>query len=801
MAPNPPPLKEITISLKNEIERIDQFFVLVLDDYEMISNRAVHDLLSEFLVYPSRKVHLVLCTRTDPLMPLVKLRARSQLTEIRAQDLQFTEEEAFEFIQKTLDSTIDKAIAGSLTADSEGWITGIQLAVLTLRHRVGKQHIEGKPTANNRYVSDYLMAEILDNQVPIFSEWLLKTSILARFNPKLCEAVCLDERFGSSQVEGSPQMDGDRFLKWLVGSNLFAIPLDDYHHWVRYHHLFRNFLQTELARRYDKNEISALHLRASQWYAAQGLMDEALQHALESGNLAAAAQLVEQNGPAMLDDDKWFVLEKWLAKLPKDIIQQRPKLLLGRIWVHFHHFALLEIPPLLETVETLLDDESSTLQLWGEVDFFWGHHWFWLGQTTRSLDHFHRALERIPKTSPMARGHAELFWGVAMQMAGQEKEAVQALKNWLYYDDALPPIRQTRLDGALIFIYLLSGELTEASRRSQLFLKAVEKYNNTYAIAMGHYFNAFGYYFWNDLERAAHHLSQAVEMRHSLHTRIAIDSLAGLTLSYQAMGEPDQASSTLALLLEFARNTNDLAYLSVARSCQAHLALLQEDRISTRRWLQTADLVSDTNVMFFFIELSQITQCRVLIAQGTETSLQHALDLLQVYQEKLEAQHNTRQLIDVLLLQALAYQKESQIDQALAAVERAITLAQPDGWIRPFVELRPDIVPLLTRHFDQQDPTNYAHKLFAACKIKEGVESSISKYQSTQLTELLTNREIEIYELLIKRLTNQEIAAELYISVGTVQQHLNHIYAKLNVKGRRQAIAKAAELVNSRTDK
>ena len=793
-AQTPPPGKELAIHLVNEINQIDQFFVLVLDDYEVIRNNAIHDLLNQLLIYPSRNMHLVLCTRIDPMISLVNLRAQGQLNEIRAQDLCFTEEETQILLQNMLGTSVDMAAVQFMEEQTEGWVTGLRLAALALRHRIGKQKIEVLPTPNNKYVSDYLMSEILDNQVASFSEWLLKTSILERFNPGLCEAVCLDERAELSQPEGAPQLDGEGFLTWLVDSNLFAIPLDDYNQWIRYHHLFREFLRTELGRRYDQTEICALHIRASEWFEQQGLMDEALQHALEAGDLHLAAQLVEQNGPALLDEDKWYVLERWLAKLPDDIIQQRAKLLLIKAWVLFYHFALPGIPALLESVEAILDVEASTLGLWGEVDFFWGHHWFWQGQNARSLEHFHHALGRIPKSFYVARGHTELFWGAASQMAGHKKEAIEALNKWLYQEESPHPTRRSRLEGALIFIHLLSGELVEAARMAQQLQATATKYNNTYARAWGSYLYGFAHYFWNDLETAVQHFAQAVELRYNLHSRAAIDSLAGLTHAYQALGQTDKARATLALLLEFTQDINDPAYLSVARSCQAHLALLQGDMISAVRWLQAGYLTSDASVMFFWIELSRITRCRVLIAQGTEDSLQQALDLLQENRQTLEAQYNTRQLIDVLVLQALAYKKGSQTEQAMAALERAITLAEPGEWIRPFVEAGSEIVPMLSRYVDQQGSTSYTYKLLADCKTEVGTEVEISIPPTAQLIEPLTNRESEILELLGKRLTNKEIAAELYISVGTVQQHLNHIYAKLNVKGRRQAIAKAAEL-------
>ena len=783
-APNPPPLKELVINLSNDINQSGEFFVLVLDDYEVIQNSTVHDFINEFLIHPAPNIHLVLCTRIDPPISLQKLRAQSQLTEIRAQDLRFSVEEAHNFLQKMLGTSVDMTTAKFMEEQSEGWVTGLRLAALALSHRVGSQGTEEKPTANNRYVSDYLMSEILDSQATGTSEWLLKTSILARFNAGLCEAVCL----------GKTEMDGDVFLEWLVSSNLFAIPLDDYNQWVRYHHLFREFLQRELERRYDNTEVAALHARASDWFAQHGLIDEALHHALNAGDIPVAAQLIEQNMRTVLNEDQWYLMKKWMAQLPDDIIQQRPELLIAKAWVSLYTFKLWAIPQILESIELLLGNDAAEQRLCGEVDFFWGHHWYWQGQNTRSLDLFRRALERIPEAYHAARGEAELFWGLASQMSGKKTEAVQRLNSLLYYQQTPTPVRQIKLLGALSFIYMLSGELTEAAQVIPQLRDIAAKSNNTYIEAWGSYLEAYVHYCWNDLGKAAHHLSQAVKKRYFLHTGAAIDSLAGLALAYQSLGQADNARATMNLLLEFARETNDPVYITIARSCQARLSLLRGDLISAMSWLQTADLTTDAGIMFYWLEVPRVTQCRVLIAQGSSASLQEAVEKLRIYQQANESEHNSRQLIDILLLQCLAYQKMARADESQDALERAITLAEPGGWIRPFVEPGPELVQMLTKLVNQQGATKYIHKILEAFETEEDSDVSISVPPSSQLIEPLTNREFEILALLGERLSNKEIAAELYISVGTVQQHLNHIYSKLDVKGRRQAIAKATEL-------
>ena len=788
--PTLPPVPVLARTLANELTRFTTPFILVLDDYHFIHEEAIHNLLSELLRHPPRAMHLVITTRSDPPLPITTLRARAQVTEIRLHELRFKAAETTIFLQQ-MGVQADDITAESLTQKTEGWVTGLRLVALSLRHRddIGLL-LKGMPE-NNRYVTDYLLAEVLNRLDPAIQDFLLKTSILDRLCGPLCDAVTeLDE----------PVCDGLAYLAWMEEQNLFTIPLDDQRYWYRYHHLFQNLLQHQLAQKLDTQAVAVLYMRASTWYAENGLIDEALHHALKAGNVSAAAQLVEQHGPALLNEDKWYILEKWLARLPDDIIQQRPNLLLARIQVLYHQFKLWAIPPLLERVEILLTEGETAHPSWGDVNFFWGYHWYWQGQAARSLDLLDRALERTPKSSYVPRGEAEIFWGVASQMVGRTEETIRILNEWLYAEQTSHPSRRIYLFGALNFVYLLGGKLAEAVQTAQQLQVLGEKYNNTYVDAFGSYLQANPYYCWNRLEDAAHHFARAVERRYSLHTRASIDSLAGLTLSYQALGQPDRAGATMALFLEFATDTNNPAYIAVARSCQARLAMLQGDMASAERWLQTADLTGDDHVMFYFVELSRITQCRILIAQGTEASLRQAVELLQAYRQQNEAQHNIRQLMDILPLQALAYHKQGKFDETLVVLARAVNLGQPGGFIRSFVEAGPELAGHLEKLRRQGVAVDYIGQILAASGTKDEGPGTVSPLLSTvlrpssSLVEPLTDRELEVLELLAQRFSNKEIATELVISPLTVKKHTINIYQKLGAKNRRQAVSQAEAL-------
>ena len=789
-----PPLRVLSNSLVNELDHLPQRFVLVLDDYHVISESKIDELLSELLKHPPRPLHLVIVTRTGTPINLNRLRGLGLVNEIRTQQLRFSMTETVELLKQLLQVEVDKEAASLLEEKTEGWVTGIRLAALSMRHRDNAQEILRHLSTESRYVTDYLISEVRSALKPEVLDFLVKTAVLDRFCAPLCDAVLGDSDAQSEAPLITSATGSQDILETLQQDQLFIIPLDGQRQWFRYHHLFQQLLLAELKKRYSADEIAVLHLKASAWYSQTGLMDEALQHVLEAGDVHAAAQLIEENVRTLLDEDRWHTLEIWMARLPDNVIRQRPRLLIAKAWIGFHQFALQSIPPLLELVGTILKDDETAQPLQGEVDFFWGHHWYWQGQHTRSLDLLNRALEKIPKTHHLARGEAEVFWSLASQMCDQKEEAVRRLNRWLYDEQAPHPGRQTKLLGTLIFIDILSGDFNDAVLHIPQAQELAAKHNNRYISAWTSYLLGYIHYFWNDLETAARHFAKAVNDRYILHTAGAIDSLVGSALTFQAQGQSDNAKAMVTLLLEFAQEKSYPAALAVARSCQARLALMQGDLASAARWLEMADLTSDPGVMFFWLEVPLITQCRILIAQGSAASLQEAGERLAVYKKKTEDENNTNQLINILLLQSLVYQKQSQRDKALTTLARAITLAESGGFIRPFLELGPEMAELLVRLSQRGVAQAYIGRILAAFPAERQDEKhpQAAEGADASLVEPLTPRELDVLALLAQGLTNKEIAQRLVISPGTVKQHAYNLFQKLQVSNRQQAVTKAS---------
>jgi LuxR family maltose regulon positive regulatory protein len=364
-------------------------------------------------------------------------------------------------------------------------------------------------------------------------------------------------------------------------------------------------------------------------------------------------------------------------------------------------------------------------------------------------------------------------------------------------------IYSTRLWAGFTFIHLLDGELASALDAGRQIQNIATDRQSLYAESWGSYVESLIYLTWYDLQKAEQHFIKLVNDRYVMHTRASIDSLFALALVYQIMQQPDKADKTMEILHEFSRQTNDLTYLSIASSCQAHLSLLRKDISSAVRWQKAADLTLDEGNMLWWLEVPRLTECRVLIAEGSDDSLKDAVAKLQKFEQENAAIHNTFQMVHILSLLALAFRKQEYIDKASATLKRALELAEPGGFIMSFTNMGPLMTDLLKRLVSQNICVDFIGKLLTVVEdAKQVVVSEAAKpkvaptaaMDSELIIEPLTNRELAILELLEQRLQTKEIADRLFISAETVKKHLQHIYQKLYASNRREAVSKARAL-------
>jgi len=792
-----PPKRALTTSLMNELNEIAGSMILVLDDYHHIHEMDIHDLLNDLLLHPTQGLHLVICTRADPLINLVHLRAQSQVTEIRISDLRFTKDEASNLLSNILGQTVDDATVIKLEARSEGWVTGLRLAVLAMRHRVGPAQIKGDMTVDNHYVADYLMAEILAKQSTGLSECLLKTSILDRFNAELCEAICFRNSRGMDLTEIKPEdrdLCGETFVDWLRSTNLFVVPLDDHREWFRYHHLFRDFLLGELNHRMDTEAISALHMNASDWFAQAGFIEESMDHALIAGEVAKAVEIVSENRYALLNEAKWSRLQQWLDRFPTEVIEQTPELLTVNMWLTYHHGHYNELPTALARLKTIIEQSSLEIDMFahliGEIRAVESLLSYIAVDSEGTIRAAKQSIEQTPEELWIVRIFARLCMALAYQMKGDLNNAYKFLYDGFDHEQVKTNPFKTTLLVELCTIYCMAADLNGLMQSARQCLRlSVEPYSPEF-IGWGHYYLARVHYQQNDLRSAEEHFTAVVRRPYLVYGNCYANSACGLALTYQAQGRQDDAREALEAAHVHMIESENMTLLPMIQAFQAELMIQQNHIGAANQWAARLDPIPPFKPEWSIIS-PHLTLVKTWLAQNTAVYRKQAHDLLTKLDAFYGSIHNTRFLIEVLVLRALLYDLEDHDEAAQSTLEKAVILAEPSGFIRLFVDQGPRIAELMRKLSGHRINKAYIAQILGAFSSAQPAPSYVSQ---GQLIEPLTERELEVLALLVKRRTNKEIAAELVISPGTVKQHAHNIYQKLNVKGRRQAVREAIAL-------
>ncbi len=757
-----PPPDHVATLFTNDLADLPEDIILVLDNYHTIHNDVIHTLLDLVIRYIPPQVHLVLATRSDPPLPLAQWRAQGQLNEFHGADLRFTRDETEAFLARLLGDELPREVARTLEEQTEGWIAMLRLAALSLRGASNRTLlVEDLRTHPDRYVSSYLVEEILAQQAPTIQELLLRMSILDQFCPALCEAI----------ISGDDVHDNvQAYLDGLQRANALIVPLDDQHGWFRFHPLFKRLLEQRLQERFSQEKIATLHRRASSWYATQGLTQEAIEHTLAAGDLTEAAHLVEVRLLRAIEQEQWAQMERWLHLLPEELIQGRPGLLVARAWI-------LEVRGLLEGVPRLLTAAEQLIE------------------TSRSS-----VTDLDESQIKVLRALIALSWSLIQHVRGQTQESLQSARSAL---QSVPSGREqsTNLNGAarLLFaqasIYLNAGKLQQVEQTSRHLLRLAQDANLAMSQYWAHWLLGYVHYEWNQLNAAEYHFSAVVTNIQSAHCWTVREAMYGLALVYQAQGLRTEAKETTDDLLELLRGQNNICDLLRAYSFQAQLELLQDEVESAVQWVEMVgeQWVLDPITSF---EVPPITKAWMLLARGDELDIAQGQKLLATLLRYVESIHNTRKTIQVLALQALAYDLQDCVTEALDALEHAIALAYPGGFIRTFANL-PPLVRLLqelrkrrkARQMIDRKLDAYLQRLLVAMSPLNSPPVSKEDLMRQEGLEPLTDRELQILYLLDKDLTNKEIARRLVVTAGTVKVHTNNVYRKLSVNNRRSAVA------------
>ena len=825
-----PSLATLTASLSNGLDAIASPFILVLDDYHRIdAGSLVNELLHQLLAHPPIPLHLVIVCRRDPALQLATLRGLDQITEIRMQGLRFDIEETTALLECIPGFTPSDDMLAGLQRELEGWVVGLRLVSLVLRRRQDRDGLLQSLHGGIHHIREYLTQEVISQQTPMMQDWLVRCAILNRFREPLVRAVCTGQTDAVAADTAPEEFVGEGFIDRLVTGNLFVIPLDSGKQWFRYHHQFEQLLRHELTGRMTPAAIAELHSRASAWFESQGLIEESIQHAVKAGDLtgdlSGAADIVERHQQDKVDQDQWYIVEQWLAMLPPAIVQRRPRLLLVWMWGLYNAYQMLEIPPLIERLESLLVDETADQAMLAELNFYRGFILaIFHGDPKGARIQFEQARDRFSQ-SPIhvIVGEFELVNGVAHQLMGEGGQAIRALEQRIQALASGTGLVLSRMVAGLVFIRLLSGELMAAITAARRFTRVCKKNGFANTEGSSHCLRANAQLQSWRLDQALQGFLHNVGMLGIMHRKVAIDSQVGLVLSYQALRRCDDAVGAMEQLMAFARDSGEPEHLAVAWSCQARLSLLQGDLTAAMDWARSFDGQAHAPSMLMWLEVPAITQLKIVVATGSDESLAQASESLATLRRSAEAMHNTYQLIGILALQCVALKKLGRANEALTVLQQAIALAEPGGWVYPFVEQGQPMAELLGHLADRRAVSDHVRSLLDkfptngqqpkgddAGEPRTGSATSPATNPATNSAagadteargpESLTRREFDVLELLAQRLQTKEIAARLFVSPETVKTHLKHLYQKIEVSNRREAAIKAMAIVSRRRD-
>jgi LuxR family maltose regulon positive regulatory protein len=786
-SPQPPPIESILINLLNDVIRIPADIALILDDYHSVDAREIHDMMAFMLESLPEQMHIVIATRSDPPLSLARVRSQNLLTELRAADLSFSADETTNLFNQSLSLHLSTRDIQVLETRTEGWIAGLQLAALSLQGRKDPSDFIKGFKGDNRYIADYLLEEVLNRQPGHLRNFLLQTSILARLGDSLCDAVTRQEN--SRQV-----------LDTLEKANMFVIPLDDRRRWYRYHHLFADLLVQRL-RTQQGDLVPELHRRASRWFAQNGFKNEALDHAFFARDYVRAVQLIEDIAEIDWDRARESRLLRWLKKLPDEQIDANPKLCIFYARELFKSGYLDDAEKRLQAAEQMLESTSiSDLNkqgLLGRIAVIRAYMSSRTGDLSRTITFSSQALKLLPQRDSNWRSVAATMLGFGYgsdKLVKSEQAFIEAMKISQAAGNVYYHIFAGSCLGSVI---ARRGKLKEAKDLSRRLLRlAIENGIEQTGIA-GSLYGNLGTILceWNDLDEGIRLINKGIELSELGRDPVIVASgQLGLLRALMYRMDLAGAFKLMENINERAGNfmlppwiTNTISALNVffllgSGNLNAALHWVQE------RGLSIEDKPDGSH------EVEYLALANILIAQN---KLDEADRLLQRLIENAKAGDRVYMMIEMRLSRVLIFKLKADAAAALVELKKALTLAEPGGFImmfvskgKPVADLLEEIVAAKKRDHDNTKAgfsLSYAQKIWSAFK-------AATPPKIEGLLDPISERELEVLHLIAAGLSNREIAEKLFISLNTVKTHTKNINGKLDVNSRIKAVARAKQM-------
>ncbi|MBO9600865.1 MAG: LuxR family transcriptional regulator [Cohnella sp.] len=785
----PPALESALTDLINEIAAVPYPFLIVLDDYHALGDKQIDDALDFLLEHLPPSVHLVIATRENPQLPLGRLRARGQLTECRAADLRFTAEESAAFLNQVMNLRLTADEITALETRTEGWIAGLQLAALSMQGREDPATFIRAFAGDHRYIVDYLVEEVLQRQSDAVRSFLLRTSILDRLHGPLCDAVTGLE-------------DGSARLKSLEQGNFFVVPLDDSRQWYRYHHLFAEVLSSFLKAEYP-DQVAELHARASKWYERHGYTADAIRHALVAKDFERAADLIEPACPAISRNRQEAVLLGWLNELPALLFRRRPVLSVCYAGALLGNGRLERVEDLLQDAQRWLEapsaemvvvDEEEFRRLPGAISVFRAAYALARGDVPSTMRYARHVLEYVPEDDYLRRGAAAALVGLAHWTRGELEEAYRM------FADGMANVRlagniSDAIGGliALADIRIAQGRLRQAASVYEQGLRLAVEHNEPEMRGTADMYVGLSELCRerNDLVAAERHLRRSEKQgEHTGFPQYRYRWRVAMARIREAQGDRDAALDLLseaerAYVSDFFPNVRPIAAM------KARVWVRQGKVDEALEWgrAQGLSVKDDLNSLR---EFEHITLARALLARhkvDSPGSVQEASGLLERLLHAAEEGGRTGSAIEILVLMALARYKLGDTQGALAPVERALKLAEPEGYVRRFVDEGEPMAALLQEALARRIAPSYVRQLLSSFGPRPDRPLIMPG-----MSEPLSEREREVLRLLGTDLSGPDMAGELGVSLNTLRTHTKSIYGKLAVNNRRAAVRRAGEL-------
>jgi LuxR family maltose regulon positive regulatory protein len=765
-SPQPPPSESVLMTLINDIVAIPYDFIVVLDDYHFIKSQNIHAGIAFLLDHSPPRMHLVIATRADPPLPLAHFRGRGLMLEMGADDLRFTLDEAASLLKEMESPELSAEDVSALNARTEGWAVGLKMAALSMRKQKDTPRFIAIFTGSQRYIMDYLIEEVLQQQSKDVQDFLLKTSVLERLTASLCDAV-------------TGRTDSQTMLLNLEQANLFIVPLDESREWYRYEHLFAELLHHQLEMSSGTRAVMELHQQASQWYQDNGFLNDAINHALAAQDWEMAMSLIYDMSERQKKTGEMVTLLNWLQAVPEEMLRTHPRLYLNYSVALLFTGQLDAAEAIWRYLEPVAKEDTAVL---GKITACQALVAIFRRDTPRDIELSKKALPLLSPDDLDIRGSLSLNLGMIQWEKGQLKEAEPLLRE--AYEIGRQIGHYWIASMALSFLSDFSQLRGKLHQAAELCQQAIELAAQSPAAACPHFFLSTVLYEWNDLQSTVFYLEKALELNRLLG-HPGMQEVIYWYLMRTRLAQGDEAGALEAIEEIDQLVMNDSSPASRARQAGYHLqlALAQDDLDQVLQWGNRVSEYGDA-VPFYLRHLLM----PLLIARGQKDAVPSQI---RTFYESVQTEWLFSEW-QYWFIVARVYQALSAPtpDEALFFLSEALATAQPEGYIRTFVDEGKLLAPLLRKAVSRGIEPEYAGKLLTIIEAEKRRKGTLLHPSST----LLSERELEVLRLLAAGLSNQQIADKLIINLSTAKSHVHNILEKLNTKNRTQAIARAREL-------